>query len=357
MINRNPGSSLKLGQARGVVLLAAAHAGLAVTEYASKTVKRAVVGTGAADKRQVAMMVRMLLPASGRVSGDAADALAVALCHAHHQAGQARLAAALAARRCRALIARLRGRLDSLGEDHAVIDVGGVGYLVVCSARTLAALPAAGEAVDLHVETQVRAESITLYGFREPAERVWFRLLQTVQGVGARVALGLLSVLAPDELARAVAAQDKAALARASGVGPRLAARIASELRERLVDLPLPAAAAHPLPGLGALAPAARRRCGLGADQPRLRPQRGPRRDRQGRRRPRRADRGRRPDPQRPQGPRRPMIGSHDSLYPRSVVERIAPIEEWRMNICHVDFCRLGLPCLGMPAFDWHGCC
>jgi Holliday junction DNA helicase RuvA len=155
------------------------------------------------------------------------------------------------------LIARLRGRLDSLGEDHAVIDVGGVGYLVVCSARTLAALPAAGEAVDLHVDTQVRAESITLYGFREPAERVWFRLLQTVQGVGARVALGLLSVLAPDELARAVAAQDKAALARASGVGPRLAARIASELRERLVDLPLPVTATHPLPGLGALSPPA----------------------------------------------------------------------------------------------------
>jgi crossover junction endodeoxyribonuclease RuvC len=97
VINRNPGSSLKLGQARGVVLLAAAHAGLAVTEYASKTVKRSVVGTGAADKRQVAMMVRMLLPASGQVTGDAADALAVALCHAHHQAGRDRLAAALAA--------------------------------------------------------------------------------------------------------------------------------------------------------------------------------------------------------------------------------------------------------------------
>jgi crossover junction endodeoxyribonuclease RuvC len=97
VINRNAGSSLKLGQARGVVLLAAAHAGLGVTEYASKTVKRAVVGTGAADKRQVAMMVRMLLPGSGPVAGDAADALAVALCHAHHRAGQARLSAALAA--------------------------------------------------------------------------------------------------------------------------------------------------------------------------------------------------------------------------------------------------------------------
>ena len=95
VVNRNAGSSLKLGQARGVVLLAAAHAGLSVTEYASKTVKRTVVGTGAADKRQVAMMVRTLLPTSGVLAADAADALAVAVCHAHHQAARDRLAAAL----------------------------------------------------------------------------------------------------------------------------------------------------------------------------------------------------------------------------------------------------------------------
>jgi Holliday junction DNA helicase RuvA len=136
------------------------------------------------------------------------------------------------------VIARLRGRLDSLDEGHVVIDVGGVGYLVACPTRTLAALPRPGEAVDLLIETQVRDDSITLYGFESRAERSWFRLLQTVQGVGARVALGILSVLGPDELARAVAAQDKAALARASGVGPRLAARIASELRERPSELP-----------------------------------------------------------------------------------------------------------------------
>jgi holliday junction DNA helicase RuvA len=155
------------------------------------------------------------------------------------------------------VIARLRGRLDGIAGDHAVIDVGGVGYLVLCSARTLAALPGVGEAVDLHVETQLRAESIALYGFKEPAERVWFRLLQTVQGVGARVALGLLSVLAPDALARAVAAQDKAALSRASGVGPRLAGRIASELRERLIDLPLPGAMAGAAPIVAASGAAA----------------------------------------------------------------------------------------------------
>ena len=155
------------------------------------------------------------------------------------------------------MIARLRGRLDSVGLDHAVIDVGGVGYLVACSARTLAAMPGTGEAVDLHVETQLRAESFTLYGFPDPAERAWFRLLQTVQGVGARVALGVLSVLTPDQLARAVAAQDKAALTRASGVGPRLATRITAELRDRLTDLPLPAAAAEQIQVAGALGTAA----------------------------------------------------------------------------------------------------
>jgi holliday junction DNA helicase RuvA len=153
------------------------------------------------------------------------------------------------------VIARLRGTLDALDEGHAVIDVGGVGYLVACPTRTLAALPRPGDAVDLLIETQVRDDSITLYGFGSGAERSWFRLLQTVQGVGARVALGILSVLGPDELARAVAAQDRAALARASGVGPRLAGRIASELKDRLSELPgpvgarLPGPAATPLGG------------------------------------------------------------------------------------------------------------
>lgn len=149
------------------------------------------------------------------------------------------------------MIARLRGKLDTLDEGHAVIDVGGVGYLVACPTRTLAALPRPGEAVDLLIETQVRDDSITLYGFGSGVERSWFRLLQTVQGVGARVALGILSALGPDELARAVAAQDKAALARATGVGPRLAGRIASELKDRLTELPGPVGA--PSPGAAAM--------------------------------------------------------------------------------------------------------
>jgi Holliday junction DNA helicase RuvA len=155
------------------------------------------------------------------------------------------------------MIARLRGRLASRGEDHVVIDVGGVGYLVHCPVRTLAGLPGVGEALDLHVETQVREESITLYGFADPAERVWFRVMQQVQGVGARVALGVLSVLTPEQLALAVASQDKAALTRASGVGPRLAGRIVSELKDRLsgqlTTIAMPAPARGDAPNDGAI--------------------------------------------------------------------------------------------------------
>lgn len=141
------------------------------------------------------------------------------------------------------MIARLRGRLDAVGEDWAVVDVGGVGYLVHGSGRTLQALPRPGEPVDLHVETQVREDSITLYGFLDPAEREWFRMLQAIQGVGARVALRLLTALTPEQLTLAVAAQDRTALARASGVGPRLAQRIVGELRDRVGRLPTGAVA------------------------------------------------------------------------------------------------------------------
>lgn len=131
------------------------------------------------------------------------------------------------------MIAKLSGLLDSIGEDWAVVDVGGVGYLVFCSARTLANLPAPGAAVTMRIETHVREDHIHLYGFVEAAERDWFRLLTTVQGVGARMALAILSVLSPAQLVQAIAAQDKAALARANGVGPKLAGRIVSELKEK----------------------------------------------------------------------------------------------------------------------------
>jgi Holliday junction DNA helicase RuvA len=151
------------------------------------------------------------------------------------------------------MIAHLRGRVLRVSEDAAVIDVGGVGYLVHCAARTLASLPRAGEAVELEIETQLRAESLTLYGFQDAAERSWFRLLQTVQGVGARVALALLTTLTPDQLASAVTARDKAAFSRANGVGPRLAQRLISELQSRVGELPATAAITL-APGGGAAA-------------------------------------------------------------------------------------------------------
>lgn len=130
------------------------------------------------------------------------------------------------------MIAKLRGTVDSVDEGSAVIDVNGVGYLVSASSRTLRALEV-GAAVTLLVETIVREDAIALYGFLETAERDWFRILTTVQGVGARVALSILSTLSPDEIARAIAAGDKASLSRPAGVGPKLAARLATELKDK----------------------------------------------------------------------------------------------------------------------------
>ncbi len=137
------------------------------------------------------------------------------------------------------MIALLTGRVEALDAATCVIDVGGVGYLVQASTRTLSALPGPPALARVLVETVVREDAIILYGFAEPAEREWFRLLLTVQGVGAKVALGLLSALSARELVAAIAAGDRAALTRAPGVGAKLAVRLLTELRERAGGMPL----------------------------------------------------------------------------------------------------------------------
>lgn len=131
------------------------------------------------------------------------------------------------------MIGKLKGTVDSVGEDFVILDVQGVGYIVHCSARTLQNLPRAGEAVALSIETQLREDSLRLFGFASEADRHWFRLLQSVQGVGAKVALAIQAVFDAAELASAIACQDKAVLARAPGVGPKLAARILAELKDK----------------------------------------------------------------------------------------------------------------------------
>ncbi|HTJ89929.1 MAG TPA: Holliday junction branch migration protein RuvA [Acidocella sp.] len=136
------------------------------------------------------------------------------------------------------MIGRLRGAVDAIEDGKCLIDVSGVGYVVFCSNRTLGELPNPPAIATLLIETQVREDAISLYGFASSAERDWFRLLTTVQGVGAKVALGLLSALSPDQLIAAIAAQDKAALTRAPGVGPKLAIRILTELREKAGAMP-----------------------------------------------------------------------------------------------------------------------
>ena len=131
------------------------------------------------------------------------------------------------------MIGKLKGVIDSYGEDFVIVDVGGVGYVAHCSARTLQALPGVGEPVTLSIETHVREDQIRLFGFLSDAEREWFRLLQTVQGVGTRVALSVLGTLKPGDLASAIAMRDKAAVARAPGVGPKVAERIVTELKDK----------------------------------------------------------------------------------------------------------------------------
>lgn len=141
------------------------------------------------------------------------------------------------------MIAKLSGLLDSVSDTACILDVGGVGYQVFCSARTLRNLPRPGEAVRLYIETHVREDHIHLFGFVSSSERECFNLLQTVQGVGAKVALGILSALAPDELFRAIASADKATLNRCDGVGPKLAVRLITELKDKVGGIALGAAA------------------------------------------------------------------------------------------------------------------
>jgi Holliday junction DNA helicase RuvA len=137
------------------------------------------------------------------------------------------------------LIGKLTGIVDSSGDDWVILDVGGVGYLVFCSGRTLGLLAPTGRGATLWIETHVREDHIQLFGFADPAEHDWFKLLTSVQGVGAKMALAILSVLPPADLVRAIAAQDKAALSRAHGVGQKLAGRVASELKDKVGGMAL----------------------------------------------------------------------------------------------------------------------
>lgn len=143
------------------------------------------------------------------------------------------------------MIGKLTGMVDSVTNDTAIIDVGGVGYIVHASGKTLGRLGNRGSPASLLIDTHVREDAISLYGFADTVERDWFRALLNIQGVGAKVALSILTVLPPDELARAIAAQDKAAVARANGVGPKLAQRVVSEMKDKASGIGLGAVLAN----------------------------------------------------------------------------------------------------------------
>jgi holliday junction DNA helicase RuvA len=162
------------------------------------------------------------------------------------------------------MIARLSGILAETASDHCVLDVGGVGYLVLASARTLQAIGAIGGQVMLLTELQVREDSMTLFGFGSAGERDWFRLLTGVQGVGGKVALNILSALDAEELSRAVAGQDKVMVARANGVGPKLAERIVRELKDKVGGVAIGIAGSVPMASGGIAADAVSALTGLG---------------------------------------------------------------------------------------------
>jgi len=153
------------------------------------------------------------------------------------------------------MIARLSGKIAHIGLNDMIIDVNGVGYLVSASSRTLSHIGGMGEFVTLLIETNVREDNISLYGFVDQEEKDWFKRLCTVQGVGARVALAILSITPPEQLPLAIAAQDKTVFSRADGVGPKLATRIITELKDKVANFDLgsskasaPAKAGSPLP-------------------------------------------------------------------------------------------------------------
>ena len=149
------------------------------------------------------------------------------------------------------MIGRLRGRVDGRGDGWVLIDVGGVGYMVEGSARMMDNLPGDGEAVSLAIETYVREDQLRLFGFASEEERSWFRLLMGVQGVGAKVALAIQGVLSAQDLTQAVAAEDKAMVARAPGVGPKVAQRIVQELKDKIPEAQFIAAAGLKVDGEG----------------------------------------------------------------------------------------------------------
>ena len=164
------------------------------------------------------------------------------------------------------MIAKLTGRIDSVTADGLVLDVNGVGYLVFCSSRTSGAVSGASGNVSLAIETHVREDHIHLYGFIDEAERSAFRLLTTVQGVGAKLALAVLSVLSADMLAQAIAAGDRAALTQAPGVGPKLATRLLTELKDKVASLAMPMTTQSLKTSVGMAAPASSEPAGAAAD-------------------------------------------------------------------------------------------
>ncbi len=205
---RNPDSALKLGQARGAAMCAAVMRDLPVHEYAAKEIKLAVVGKGSADKVQVQHMIGVMLNLNGKIQADAADALAVAMTHAHVRATALRIGVSARDVWRRKMIGRLKGALVHKQPPWLMIDVGGVGYELEAPMSTFYDLPEVGREVTLFIHHAVKEDAVALYGFMREIERRLFRDVQKVTGIGAKIALAILSGASVDEFARLVQTGD-----------------------------------------------------------------------------------------------------------------------------------------------------
>ena len=238
-MHRNPDSALKLGQARGVAICAGAVQDLPVSEYAPRAIKQAVVGSGGAVKEQVQHMVCALLDLPQRPQSDAADALAVALCHVHTLQTLSRLGHHAMSGDVAAMIGRLRGILADKRAPYLMIEVQGVGYDLEASLSTFEKLPELGAEVTLFTHLAVREDAHNLYGFFNISERALFRDLIKVSGIGAKLALLILSGMSVEAFSRCVREGDSAALIRLPGIGKKTAERLMIEMRDRIGALDL----------------------------------------------------------------------------------------------------------------------
>ena len=217
-------------------MLVPALAGLAVEEYAPNAIKKAVVGVGHASKQQIEYMVKLQLPKIQLKSIDSTDAMAVAICHANHLRNSMKMQKKNSVLYL-IMIGRISGKLNYVSADHILVDVSGVGYILHVTQTTLTNLPKLGNTVSLFTELVVKEDLLQLVGFITVTEKEWYKLLISVQGVGSKAALALLSQLPISSISRAILLEDTTTITSVQGIGPKIAKRLVVELKSKVPSM------------------------------------------------------------------------------------------------------------------------